>query len=244
MKEDAAVLSCLQEELSSSAPALFIAADSTRFYGLQGHLKRALDFMIAALALIITAPLFLLIAFLVKRSSPGPILFVQERLGKDGRLFAFYKFRTMVHNSDDALHRQFAAMFINGNSAGDERGSKRRRVYKMRQDPRVTPIGCWLRRTSLDELPQLFNVLKGEMSLVGPRPPIPYEIEHYQPAHLERLKATPGMTGLWQVSGRSTVPFEEMVRLDVHYINNWSLWLDVSILLRTLPVVIQGTGGY
>jgi len=244
MKEDAAALSCLEGEFAPPAPNLFIPADTTRFFGIQGRAKRVLDFTLALLMLIVTAPLFLVLAVLIKRSSPGPVFFVQERLGKDGRPFSFYKFRTMGHNSDDVIHRQFAAMFINGDNKGCHANNGNQRIYKLKEDPRVTRIGNWLRRTSLDELPQIFNILRGDMSLVGPRPPIAYEIEHYQPWHMERLKVTPGLTGLWQVSGRSRVPFEEMVRLDVHYINNWSLWLDLSILMRTLPVVLQGTGGY
>jgi lipopolysaccharide/colanic/teichoic acid biosynthesis glycosyltransferase len=202
-----------------------------------------LDVVFAGIGLLLTAPLFLVLAILIKRSSPGPVLFVQERLGQDGRAFRFYKFRTMRHNSDDAIHRQFAAMFINGDNRGT-RLTKRGKVYKLADDPRITPVGHWLRKTSLDELPQLLNILKGEMSLVGPRPPIAYELEHYQPWHRERLKVTPGLTGLWQVSGRSNVPFDEMVKLDIHYINSWSLMGDLRILLKTFPVVFHGIGGY
>jgi exopolysaccharide biosynthesis polyprenyl glycosylphosphotransferase len=244
MKEDAAALTCDSRAISSPHPSLFLAADATRFFGLQARLKRLMDIVIAAGLLVATSPLFLIMALLIKRSGPGPVFFVQERLGRDGQPFLFYKFRTMEHNSDDAIHRQFAAMFINGDEEGCRKSNGNRKIFKMSQDPRVTRIGSWLRRTSLDELPQIFNVLRGDMSLVGPRPPIVYEIEHYQPWHMERLKVTPGLTGLWQVSGRSSVPFEEMVRLDVHYINHWSLWMDLRILLKTVPVVLQGTGGY
>jgi lipopolysaccharide/colanic/teichoic acid biosynthesis glycosyltransferase len=150
----------------------------------------------------------------------------------------------MKHNSDDAIHRQFAAMFINGDQDGCKEKNDGENVFKLQRDPRITPIGAWLRRTSLDELPQLFNILKGEMSLVGPRPPIAYEIENYQPWHMERLRAVPGLTGLWQVSGRSKVSFEDMVRMDIRYINTWSPWKDFVILLKTVPVVLRGTGGY
>jgi exopolysaccharide biosynthesis polyprenyl glycosylphosphotransferase len=244
MKEDAAALTCDSRAISSPQPSLFLAADTTRFFGLQARLKRLMDILIAMGLLAVTSPLFLIVALLIKRSGPGPVFFVQERLGRDGQPFLFYKFRTMEHNSDDAIHRQFAAMFINGDEEGCRKSNGDRKIFKMSQDPRVTRIGAWLRRTSLDELPQIFNVLRGDMSLVGPRPPIVYEIEHYQPWHMERLKVTPGLTGLWQVSGRSSVPFEEMVRLDVHYINHWSLWMDLRILLKTVPVVLQGTGGY
>jgi exopolysaccharide biosynthesis polyprenyl glycosylphosphotransferase len=244
MKEDAVALSCPGEDCAAPAPELYIPADLGRFYGLQGWCKRVLDVALAGLLLVISAPLLLVIALLIKRSSPGPVFFVQERLGRDGRPFKFYKFRTMRHDSDDAIHRQFAAMFINGLNEDCARQNCNQQIFKMKDDPRVTGIGRLLRRTSLDELPQIFNILKGEMSLVGPRPPIAYEIEHYQSWHMERLKVTPGLTGLWQVSGRSSVPFEEMVRLDIHYINNWSLWMDLRILMRTLPVVLNGTGGY
>jgi len=192
---------------------------------------------------VVLLPLYLVIAFLVKSSSPGPVLFVQERLGRHGRPFKFYKFRSMRHDADDSIHRQFAAMFINGDDDGCHARNGGKAVYKLEQDPRVTGIGRWLRRTSPDELPQLLNIIKGDMSLVGPRPPISYEIENYQPWHLERLKVIPGLTGLWQVSGRSQVSFDEMVHLDLHYINHWSLLLDLKIILRTVPVVFHGTGG-
>lgn len=243
MKEDAAALTCVVESIAPQAPSLWLAADTSRLAGWQGRVKRLLDIVLAGFGLLLTSPFFLIVAILIKRSSPGPVFFVQERIGKDGRPFPFYKFRTMQHRSDDAIHRQFAAMFINGDARGC-RASKNGKVYKLTDDPRVTRIGCWLRKTSLDELPQLWNILVGHMSLVGPRPPIAYELELYQPWHRERLKVTPGLTGLWQVSGRSNVPFDEMVRLDVHYINNWSLGFDLRILFKTIPVMIQGTGGY
>jgi exopolysaccharide biosynthesis polyprenyl glycosylphosphotransferase len=244
MKEDAAALSVVARDYSAPAPSIYVPADTTRFIGLEGRVKRAFDFAGAALLLALTAPLFALLALLIKRSGPGPVFYVQERLGRDGRPFRFYKFRSMKHDSDDAIHRRFAEMFINGDDEGCQRSNGGADVYKMQRDPRVTRIGAWMRRMSVDELPQLFNVLRGEMSLVGPRPPIAYEIENYQPWHMERLRVTPGLTGLWQVSGRSSVSFDEMVRLDIHYINNWSLWLDLRILLKTLPVVLRGTGGY
>jgi len=207
-------------------------------------LKRAFDISISALMLILLSPVMLILALIVKATSPGPVFFVQERLGRDGEPFRFYKFRSMKHKSGDAIHRQFAAMFINGDEHGCAESNAGEKVFKLKKDPRVTPIGSFMRRTSLDELPQLFNILKGEMSLVGPRPPIAYEIENYLPWHMERLKALPGLTGLWQVSGRSHVSFDEMVRLDVDYINNWSIWADVVILAKTLPVVLRGTGSY
>jgi exopolysaccharide biosynthesis polyprenyl glycosylphosphotransferase len=240
MKDDATAFAVGGNCLPTS-PNLFIPADTTRYFGSGGHFKRLFDIVVSSMMLMVLGPVMIIIALLVKRSSSGPVFFVQERLGRDGTPFNFYKFRSMKHNSDDAIHRQFAAMFINGdNQADDETGEK---VFKMKRDPRITAIGAFLRKTSLDELPQLFNILSGEMSLVGPRPPIAYEIENYQPWHMERLKAVPGLTGLWQVSGRSSVSFDEMVRLDIRYINEWSLWRDLVIILKTVPVVIQGTGG-
>lgn len=244
MKEDAAAFAVVDGEFVVNGPKLFIPADTTRYFGVQGRFKRAFDLLAASLMLIVVSPVMLVIALLIKKTSPGPVLFAQERLGKDGQPFKFYKFRSMEHNSDDAIHRQFVSMFIGGDADGCADTNSGDQVFKMKRDPRVTGIGAVLRKTSLDELPQLFNILMGEMSLVGPRPPIAYEIENYQPWHMERLKAVPGLTGLWQVSGRSSVSFEEMVRLDIRYINNWSPWQDFVILLKTIPVVFQGTGGY
>ncbi len=244
MKEDAAAVAVVDGEFSVNAPTFFIPADTTRYFGVEGRAKRVFDLLVASLMLIVISPVMLVVALLIKKNSSGPVLFAQERLGRDGKPFKFYKFRSMEHNSDDAIHRQFVAMFIGGEDDGCADTNSGDHVYKMKTDPRVTGIGALLRKTSLDELPQLFNILMGDMSLVGPRPPIAYEIENYQPWHMERLKAVPGLTGLWQVSGRSTVSFEEMVRLDIRYINNWSPWQDFIILLKTIPVVFQGTGGY
>jgi exopolysaccharide biosynthesis polyprenyl glycosylphosphotransferase len=244
MKEDAVALAVVDGEISVHPPKLFIPADTTRYFGIQGRFKRAFDLLAATVMLIVLSPVMLVVALLVKKSSSGPVLFAQERLGRDGKPFKFYKFRSMEHNSDDAIHRQFVAMFIGGDDDGCVDSNAGEQVFKMKLDPRVTPIGTLLRKTSLDELPQLFNIIMGDMSLVGPRPPIAYEIENYLPWHMERLKAVPGLTGLWQVSGRSSVSFEEMVRLDIRYINNWSPWQDFIIILKTIPVVFQGTGGF
>ena len=244
MKEDAAAFAVVEGDYALTPPSFFIPADTTRYYGPRALTKRAFDLILASLMLLVAAPMMLVTALLVKRSSPGPVLFVQERLGKDGRPFKFYKFRSMKHNSDDAIHRQFAAMFINGDDGGCTETDSGEKVFKLKRDPRITGIGVFLRRTSLDELPQLFNIIRGDMSLVGPRPPIAYEIENYLPWHMERLKAVPGLTGLWQVSGRSSVSFDEMVHLDIQYINSWSLRRDIMILLKTAPVVMRGTGGY
>jgi len=195
MKEDAAAFAVVDSNFVLSGPRLYIPADTTRYYGAASRLKRLADFVAAGAMLVLAAPLMAIIALLIKRSGPGPVLFTQERLGRDGRPFKFYKFRSMSHNSDDAIHRRFAAMFINGDDQGCQESNEGEAVYKLVEDPRITRIGAWLRRTSLDELPQLFNILKGEMSLVGPRPPIAYELENYQPWHMERLKALPGLTG-------------------------------------------------
>ncbi len=243
MKEDAAAYA-VGGDLLLDQPRLYIPADTTRYYSSASHLKRVFDFLLSMLALLVVSPLMILIALIIKRTDPGPVLFVQERLGRDGRPFKFFKFRSMKHNSDDAIHRQFAAMFINGDEEGCSASNDGEKVFKMKTDPRITPIGAWLRKTSLDELPQLFNIIRGDMSLVGPRPPIAYEIENYQPWHMERLKAVPGLTGLWQVSGRSNVSFDDMVRMDVDYINQWSFTRDIAIILKTIPVVLKGTGGY
>jgi lipopolysaccharide/colanic/teichoic acid biosynthesis glycosyltransferase len=212
--------------------------------------KRLMDLTLTILALIFLAPLMLLIALLIKLDSPGPVFFVQERVGSRRRtaagqmvweikIFRFYKFRSMFHNSDQSIHRQLCVAFVNGTAAPAlEAGSK----YKLKKDARITRIGGILRRTSLDELPQFFNVLKGEMSLVGPRPVPIYEAEAYQPGHFERLAALPGITGLWQVKGRGNVPFEEMISLDLEYLRSQSWGLDLKLLLLTIPAVLQGRG--
>jgi exopolysaccharide biosynthesis polyprenyl glycosylphosphotransferase len=243
MKQNAAALRVASDTLALSQHEFFVPVDAKRFFGLGGVLKRSFDLVAATIMTLALAPVFLAIAFVIKRTSPGPVFYVQERLGRNGQPFRFYKFRSMRHDADDAIHRQFAAMFINGDDDGCHQRNGGKEIFKLEQDPRITTIGYWLRRTSLDELPQLFNIILGDMSLVGPRPPIAYEIENYQPWHLERLKVTPGLTGLWQVMGRSQVSFDEMVHLDLHYINHWSLPLDLKILLRTVPVVLKGTGG-
>jgi exopolysaccharide biosynthesis polyprenyl glycosylphosphotransferase len=206
--------------------------------------KRLLDLLIASMVVLIFSPMLILIASLVKLLSPGPVFFRQIRAGHNGRPFTFYKFRTMRHDTDDTLHREYATNFIGGKELRLRDEQNDSKVYKMPDDPRVTSIGKILRRTSLDELPQLFNVLKGDMSLVGPRPPIAYELVIYKEWHKRRLKAKPGITGLWQVSGRSSVPFHDMVLLDLYYINRWSLSLDIEIVLKTIPVVLSGKGAY
>ena len=202
-------------------------------------IKRASDIIIASVALLILAPLWIIIALLIKLDSRGPIFYKQERVGMDGRLFLFYKFRTMRVGADDTRHREYQRKFIEGRPEANL-GDESQPVYKLRTDARITRTGRVLRRLSLDELPQLLNVLLGDMSVVGPRPPIPYEVEAYELWHRKRLDMKPGLTGLWQVSGRNRLTFEEMVRLDLFYIENWSLWLDIKIMLRTLPVLLRG----
>ncbi len=201
--------------------------------------KRTFDATVAAIGILLLSPLFLALYLATRLSSRGPAIYTQRRVGVDGRRFDFYKFRTMVHRNDDSIHRAYSERLING-WAKREGG----RAFKLTADPRVTPLGRFLRKSSLDELPQLFNVLRGDMSLVGPRPPIEYEVDYYQEWHKQRLQAKPGITGLWQVSGRSQVPFDEMVMLDIHYMEHWSFLLDLKILLRTIPVVVFGVGGY
>jgi lipopolysaccharide/colanic/teichoic acid biosynthesis glycosyltransferase len=195
--------------------------------------KRAMDIIGSAAALAVLSPVFLIVALVVKLSSKGPILFKQQRLGQFGKSFTFLKFRSMYVNNDRRIHQEFMRRVIKGDHDGrSEEGSGK--VYKMTNDPRITRIGWLLRRTSLDELPQFINVLKGDMSLVGPRPPIAYECKEYDIWHRRRvLEIKPGITGLWQVRGRSRVRFDDMVRLDLQYVRTWSVWLDLQILAET-----------
>jgi len=207
-------------------------------------IKRAIDIAGSLAALILLSPLLLAIAVAIKLTSKGPILFKQTRVGQYGGRFTFLKFRSMYFQSDAKIHRDYVRQLIAGNDEGG-RGTAEGAVYKIRDDPRVTAVGRFLRKTSLDELPQLFNVLKGKMSLVGPRPPIPYEVEAYDIWHRRRfLEVKPGITGLWQVNGRSRVKFEDMVRLDLQYARTWSLGLDLKILLETPRAVLFGEGAY
>ena len=207
------------------------------------RLKRSLDIIGSIIAIVLLSPVMLLTALAVAATSPGPIILKQVRLGKKGLPFVFHKFRSMVANGDDRIHREYVTCLINGELAGINQGSATKPLYKIKCDPRVTGVGRIIRKTSIDELPQLFNVLKGEMSLVGPRPPLSYEAENYQSWHLRRiLEATPGMTGLWQVEGRSHTSFDEMVRLDLRYIQSCSLLLDLKILIKTIAVVFRCDG--
>jgi lipopolysaccharide/colanic/teichoic acid biosynthesis glycosyltransferase len=194
--------------------------------------KRAIDMILglALLALLLIPALF--VGLLVWIDSPGNPILTQRRVGKNGRIFRMYKFRTMV----DGAHAKIGELQALNEQTGP--------IFKMRRDPRVTRIGRWLRKLSIDEIPQLLNVVRGEMSLVGPRPPLPHEVQSYTRAQLRRLLARPGLTGLWQVNGRSMLPFEEMVELDVRYIEEWSLLLDLAILARTLPAIVLARGAY
>ncbi len=215
---------------------------STPLRGHNERVKRIFDLVATTLGGIVLLPFVLTLALLVRLSSPGPVLYRQLRIGKGGRPFAFFKFRSMRLADEDPVHQRYALDLVQGGGAAatDAQGTK---VYKLVDDSRVTPIGRFLRRTSLDELPQLLNVLKGEMSLVGPRPCLPFEYDVYRDWHKRRLDVTPGMTGLWQVTGRSYVTFEDMVLLDLFYIANWSFPTDLRILCKTVPVVIWGKGG-
>ncbi|HEY1308703.1 MAG TPA: sugar transferase [Vicinamibacterales bacterium] len=207
-----------------------------------GAVKRALDVAASGALLMLASPLFLLIAALVKLKSPGPIFFRQSRVGEHGKLFTMLKFRTMHLHADNAIHKEFVSQLIKGASPEGGDGAKAA-PFKIVNDPRVTAIGRLLRKTSLDELPQLWNVFIGEMSLVGPRPPLTYEVEQYKPWHYRRvLEAKPGITGLWQVSGRSRTTFDDMVRLDLRYAKNASAWEDLKILAATPRAVISGKG--
>jgi exopolysaccharide biosynthesis polyprenyl glycosylphosphotransferase len=211
-------------------------SDAERF------LKRISDIAVSSVALIFVSPLLALIAAWIRLDSKGNVFFLQERVGMDGRVFLCYKFRSMLQGADEDVHREAYEKNIVGEETANI-GDDAAPVYgKVKDDARVTRAGRFLRRSSLDELPQLFNVLKGDMSIVGPRPPIPYEVEAYQLWHRKRLDMKPGITGLWQVSGRNRLTFDEMVRTDLFYIENWSLWLDLKIILLTLPAVFRGDG--
>jgi lipopolysaccharide/colanic/teichoic acid biosynthesis glycosyltransferase len=207
--------------------------------------KRIMDLVGSAFALTILSPLFLLLALAIKCTSRGPVLFRQERLGQFGVPFVFLKFRSMYVSNSPAIHRDFVRSFIAGNQPNGSAAASQKRCFKITNDPRITPLGRFMRRTSLDELPQFWNVLRGEMSLVGPRPPIPYEIDAYEAWHRRRLyEAKPGITGSWQVHGRSRTTFDEMVRLDLRYAREWSPALDLKILMQTPRAVCSGDGAF
>jgi len=207
--------------------------------------KRSIDVIGSLLALLAFSPLFAAIALAIKLTSKGPILFRQQRVGQFGERFEFLKFRSMHPNNNQAIHEEFIKELIAGSVGSEDDSGPQKPVYKLTNDPRITPIGKLLRRTSLDELPQFINVLKGQMSLVGPRPPIPYEVKCYENWHFRRLVAVkPGITGLWQVKGRSRTTFDEMVRLDLQYARTWSVWMDLRILLETPRAIVSGDGAH
>lgn len=206
-------------------------------------LKRAMDIIGAAMGLLLFAPLMITVGLLIKATSSGPILYKQRRLGYMGQPFTFLKFRSMYHNCDENLHLEYVKKLVKGKTHEINNGSAENPFYKITNDPRITPLGSFLRKTSIDELPQFWNVLKGQMSLVGPRPAITYEVEEYQNWHYRRiLEVKPGMTGLWQVSGRSRTTFDEMVRLDIQYARDWSIALDIKVLFKTIQEVLSADG--
>jgi len=209
-----------------------IGLKSARIAGWNYWVKRSMDIVVSSAILVFFSGPAAILAAAIKLDSDGPVLFRQERVGKDGRRFTCYKFRTMVRDAEQQLDDMDGADDID------------QRLIKRRDDPRRTRVGIWLRRTSFDELPQFVNVVRGEMSIVGPRPPVPAEVAKYDAWHLDRLLITPGLTGLWQVSGRSNLTFEEMVRLDLYYAEQWSPWLDIKIMLRTIPAILTARGAY
>ena len=203
-----------------------------RWLAYESFLKRLVDVVLTSLALVAALPIWLVIAIAIKLDSPGPVVFVQERVGQHGRRFRFYKFRSMYIDAEE----RFASVQAHNEAEGP--------VFKMRNDPRVSKVGGFLRRTSLDELPQLINVLKGDMSLVGPRPPLPHEVAQYRPADLIRLSVKPGLTCLWQINGRSNVGFDRWMEYDREYVSNMSFWLDLRILARTVGAVLSMRGAF
>jgi exopolysaccharide biosynthesis polyprenyl glycosylphosphotransferase len=220
------------EQINHPGTEISAARMARQWFSYEMSVKRVLDLMLAGLGLIAVAPLWLAIVIAIRLDSAGPAIFVQDRVGIHGRRFRFYKFRSMFVDAEQRLSGLQASNEVSGP------------VFKMRRDPRVTRVGILLRRTSLDELPQLINVLKGEMSVVGPRPPLPKEVAQYQPVDMVRLSVKPGLTCLWQVSGRSNVSFEQWMDLDREYIHNLSLAMDLRILVRTVWAVLSCKGAY
>ena len=210
--------------------------------------KRAIDILGSLFSILLFLPFFIVIPMLIKLTSRGPIIFRQERLGQFERPFSFLKFRSMCVNNDFTIHKNYVQNLIKKKENGLEKSNVNgngEEVFKIKNDPRVTLIGRLLRRTSMDELPQFFNVLKGDMSLVGPRPPIPYELENYELWHRRRvIEIKPGITGIWQVYGRSKTTFDDMVRMDLEYINKWTPMMDIRLLLKTPIALISGKGVY
>lgn len=205
--------------------------------------KRAMDLLGSAILLILLSPLMMLISILIKLTSRGKVIFKQKRIGYKGKFFTCYKFRTMKSDNEHKAHEEYVKKLIHGDNGGINNGSEKAPCFKIKNDPRITSIGKILRKTSFDELPQFVNVLKGEMSLVGPRPPVLYEVEEYKNWHYRRvLEVKPGITGLWQVMGRNRVAFDEMVRMDIRYAENWSILWDIKILFKTIFAVLKCDG--
>jgi len=219
-------------EVGQLGPVPYMRIVKTPMQGAPLVVKRLFDVMVTLFAVVLLSPVLAAVACTIKVDSPGPVIFKQKRIGKNGELFDFYKFRSMVFDAEE-LRAELAA-------ANEADGP----VFKIKEDPRVTRVGRFIRKYSIDELPQFFNVLKGDMSLVGPRPPLPDEVEVYGNIEWRRLEVIPGITGLWQVSGRSEVSFHKWMELDIYYIENWSFWLDLKILMQTIPVVLTGKGAY
>ncbi len=205
--------------------------------------KRLLDIVLTLLLLIPICIVIVFVAVLIRLDSPGPVFYRQKRVGLNGVEFNIYKFRSMHVNSDDSVHRNAIVKYMNGQEMNVGTASAIKFQFKLSDDPRVTRVGRFIRKTSIDELPQFFNVLRGEMTLVGPRPPLPYEVEFYTPHHWLRLSGKPGLTGIWQVSGRSRVDFQSMVEMDIEYLQHQSFWEDLKLIALTVPVMIQGCGG-
>ena len=208
-------------------------------------IKRGIDLLGATMALVVLTPVLFAVAIAIKLTSRGPVLFRQKRIGQYGVPFTCLKFRSMHAVNDAHIHKDYVTRLIAGRIDHEPSGSNGKAVYKLTNDPRLTPVGAFLRKLSLDELPQFLNVLRGQMALVGPRPPVPYELEVYDVWHRRRLvEVKPGITGLWQVNGRSRLRFDDMVRLDLQYATTWSVWLDIKILLRTPHAVFSGEGAH
>ncbi|HLI05190.1 MAG TPA: sugar transferase [Ktedonobacteraceae bacterium] len=219
-----------------SAPVLIISSKP-------GYLraKRLLDIVFTLLILLPLLIITAIVALMIKLDSDGPVFFRQKRVGLNGEEFTFLKFRSMYVNNDDSIHREAVEQYIRGQALNEQAGDGS--LFKLGNDPRITRVGRFIRKTSLDELPQFFNVLRGEMSLVGPRPPLPYEVAHYSSYDWLRLSGKPGLTGTWQVYGRSKVTFQKMVEMDIQYLQQQSLWQDLKLIALTPSVMISGRGG-
>jgi lipopolysaccharide/colanic/teichoic acid biosynthesis glycosyltransferase len=214
------------------------AAGPSEDLWLQQFGKRTLDIIIGTLGIMLLLPVFAVLLLVIRLDSPGPAIFRQRRVGQYEKLFTCLKFRTLYHNANEEVHRQAIRRLWAGERLSEDPNSP----YKLTNDARVTRVGHWLRRTSLDELPQLLNVLRGEMSIVGPRPVIPYELEHFQEWHHERHNVKPGITGAWQVGGRGRLNLEEMLELDIEYVRTWSVWTDLKLIVLTIPSIVRGSG--